>query len=221
MKQKNTDLTSYYAKRAAEYDAIYLKPERQADLKAAASILKDIFRGKEVLEIACGTGYWTQFLAQSAVRIQATDINESVLEIARSRHYALDNLRFDAIDLYEIEPEMPTESLFGGFIWSHIKAEELQRFINQVNSLVRPGGTVVFMDNRFVEGSSTPISERDAQGNTYQQRLLKDGTPFMVLKNFPERQDLETALADKAVNIQYIPLQYFWICRYETMPSVV
>ncbi len=217
MKQENKDLTQYYAQRASEYEAIYAKPERQADLQAAAQILQDIFRGKTVLEIACGTGYWTQQIAQTAAYMHATDINESVLEIARSKDYPLDNVQFSQADLYEILPEKPTEALFGGFIWSHIKLEELERFIEQVNSLLRPGGTVVFMDNRFVEGSSTPIAEQDAQGNTYQWRPLKDGTSFLVLKNFPERKDLELVLAEKAKNLQYIPLRHFWICIYQTV----
>ncbi len=217
MNQTDDHLTSYYAQRAAEYEAIYFKPERQDDLKAAAKILQDIFEENEVLEIACGTGYWTQQIAQTASKIHATDINESVLEIARYKDYPLENVQFSQADLYEIQPKPPADALFGGFIWSHIKLEELARFIDKVNALVCPGGSVVFMDNRFVEGSSTPIAEQDAKGNTYQKRSLKNGASFLVLKNFPERETLEAALAGKALNFQYIPLRFFWICVYQTI----
>ena len=217
MKQENEDLKQYYNQRAAEYEAIYAKPERQGDLEEAAQILQEIFRGKTMLEIACGTGYWTQQIAQTATRIHATDINESVLEIARSKDFPLENVQFSRADLYEIQPENPVDALFGGFIWSHIKLEELAHFTDHINSLIRPGGTVVFMGNRFVEGSNTPIAERDARGNTYQQRRLKDGTSFSVLKNFPEQKDLELVLAGKAQKIQYISLQHFWICSYQTV----
>jgi 2-polyprenyl-3-methyl-5-hydroxy-6-metoxy-1,4-benzoquinol methylase len=182
----NDDLTTYYAQRAAEYEAIYAKPERQADLKAAAGMLQDIFRGKTVLEIACGTGYWTQKIAETAANILATDINESVLEIARfEKHIHLIMCDFSQADLYDIQSKPLSESLFGGFIWSHIKLEELPHFLKATHALVQPGGLIVFMDNRYVEGSSTPISEHDLQGNTYQQRVLKDGTAYSVLKNFP------------------------------------
>jgi hypothetical protein len=44
------DLTEYYAQRAPEYEAIYRKPERQADLLAAATILQEIFNNQSVLE---------------------------------------------------------------------------------------------------------------------------------------------------------------------------
>ncbi|GEM_PF-1895694 len=46
----NNDLTSYYAKRAAEYEALDTKPERQPNLKAAGEILQDSFRNKSVLD---------------------------------------------------------------------------------------------------------------------------------------------------------------------------
>ena len=158
MNQTDDNLTGYYAQRAAEYEAIYSKPERQADLKAAAKILQDIFEEIEVLEIACGTGYWTQQIAQTASKIHATDINESVLEIARYKDYPLENVQFIQADLYEIQPKPPADALFGGCIWSHIKLEALARFIDKVNALVCHGGSVVFMYNRLVERSSTPIA---------------------------------------------------------------
>lgn len=219
MNRLNDDLSTYYAQRAAEYEAIYAKPERQADLQTATAMLQDIFRGKTVLEIACGTGYWTHKIAETATNILATDINESVLEIARLKTYPFDNVHFSQADLYNIQAKPLSESLFGGFIWSHIKLEELPHFMDATHALVQPGGLIVFMDNRYVEGSSTPISEHDLQGNTYQQRVLKDGTAFSVLKNFPDQSALEKTLTGKAQNIQFIQLQYFWICAYQTLPN--
>ena len=38
------------------------------------------------------------------------------------------------------------------------------------------------IDNRYVEGSSTPIIRRDRFGNTYQERVLRDGTRHEVLR---------------------------------------
>jgi len=217
MTPENEDLTAYYAKRAAEYEAIYAKPERQTELKLAAQWLQDIFREMRVLEIACGTGYWTPFIAETAIQVLATDINESVLEIARSKQYPRKNVRFLQSDLYELPPNQDTNALFGGFIWSHIKREDLLGFLAQVNQLVPRGSTIVFMDNQYVPGSSTPIESSDAAGNTFQRRQLKDGQSYLVLKNFPGREELESALEGKAYDFQYTALQYFWICAYKTI----
>ena len=59
-KASETDLRAYYARRAREYEAIYQKPERQADLRALEAGLPGVFTGRRVLEIACGTG-WCAF----------------------------------------------------------------------------------------------------------------------------------------------------------------
>jgi ubiquinone/menaquinone biosynthesis C-methylase UbiE len=39
----------------------------------------------EVVELACGTGYWTELLASSAAWVFATDINEEVLTLTRAK----------------------------------------------------------------------------------------------------------------------------------------
>ena len=213
---KKKDLPEYYAQRAAEYEAIYRKPERQADLLAAAAFLQEIFNNRSVLEIACGTGYWTEAIARSAKNILATDINESVLDIARCKDYPRQNVIFETADLYRLKPEHQAEALFGGFIWSHIKKSGLPAFIDTTNGLVQPGGTVVFIDNRYVPGSSTAIAEQDAEGNTYQHRSLQNGDVYTVLKNFPAKAEIEALLNGKACNIRYIALTYFWIAAYET-----
>ena len=70
-------MQDYYAARAPEYDRIYLKPERQADLGAIRQWLPTVFKGRSLLEIACGTGYWTQYLAPEAAG-QARSANPPV-----------------------------------------------------------------------------------------------------------------------------------------------
>ena len=52
-------MKEYYAARAKEYDQIYAKPERQTDLRLIEQWLPSRFEGARVLEIAAGTGYWT------------------------------------------------------------------------------------------------------------------------------------------------------------------
>ena len=83
----DASLIDYYAKRANEYERIYQKPERQNDLEILRNLFRKILAGKNVLEIACGTGYWTQVISQTANSITATDINEEVLQIARTKIY--------------------------------------------------------------------------------------------------------------------------------------
>jgi len=212
----NTDLVSYYKDRAEEYEKIYSKPERQEDLKSAATILQEIFADKQVLEIACGTGYWTKKIAVTATSIFATDINESVIEIAKKKDFSSKQVSFGIADIYNFSGNNKFESLFGGFIWSHILLQDLDKFLSTVNSLVSPGSTVVFMDNNFVEGSNHPITERDAHGNSFQTRKLEDNTTHLVLKNFPTEIFLQQKLKDIGGEIKFFNLTYYWIICYTT-----
>ena len=94
-------LANYYAQRAAEYERIYAKPERQADLATLRARIGKIFKGKRVLELACGTGYWTDVIAGTAVQVTALDLNEEVLAIARTKPNA-SRVSFVRGSVYEI-----------------------------------------------------------------------------------------------------------------------
>lgn len=211
----NTDLISYYKDRAKEYEKIYSKPERQVELLVAGQILQDTFAGKNVFEIACGTGYWTQKISATAKSIFATDINDTVIEIAKHKGYAPAKVDFQKVNIFDLaNTDKRRECLFGGFIWSHIKLEDLANFIKTINNLVQTSGSIVFIDNNYVEGSSHPITDKDDLGNTYQTRTLENGTIHKVLKNFPTETFIRQLLADKATDIEFINLNYYWILKY-------
>jgi SAM-dependent methyltransferase len=210
----NRDLVLYYKERAKEYENIYTKPERQCDLIYAKDILQSLFCEKDILEIACGTGYWTEKIAKTAKSIQAFDINEAVIEIARQKNLG-NTVIFETADLYSIKFKQRFEALFGGFIWSHIPLQVLDSFLKIINKSLSTDGLVVFMDNVFVEGNSTPITSNDQFGNTYQLRKLDNGTTYSVLKNFPTQDFIIEKLSKVAVDIKVVNLGYYWIvsCR--------
>lgn len=126
----NTDLVSYYKDRAKEYEKIYSKPERQDELLLAGQILQEIFCNKDVFEIACGTGYWTEKVSKTAHSILVTDVNESVIEIAKSKKYSPAIAEFQIEDIFNFTNADKHESLFGGFIWSHLIMQDLPNFID-------------------------------------------------------------------------------------------
>ena len=79
------DRRDYYARRATVYERIYAKPERQADLRAIEAVLPAAFGGRRVLEVACGTGWWTVHGAREASRWLATDVNPQTMDVARHK----------------------------------------------------------------------------------------------------------------------------------------
>lgn len=208
-------IQSYYAARAAEYDAIYRKPERQPDLREIETWLPSVLRGRRILEIACGTGYWTRFLAPVACSIVAIDSAEETLRIAGER-VPPGNTSFAVGDAYAPgQPGRSFDAAFAGFWFSHVPRERQAEFLSALNSALEPGAKVVFLDNRFVEGSSSPISEQDARGNTYQSRSLSDGSRHRVLKNFPSEKELHALVAmGLGQSARYTCWSYFWAFEY-------
>jgi SAM-dependent methyltransferase len=213
--ETNEKLADYYARRASEYERVYLKPERQADLRRLADLLSTAFAGQDVLELACGTGYWTQFIAKSARSIMATDINPEVLDIARRKEYASCRVTFLESDVYSLaDVETHCTAGFHGFWWSHIPNQKIGAFLDCFHSALPNDALVVMMDNAYVEGSNTPIARRDRHGNTFQTRQLQDGSKHEVLKNFPSPSELRTQLRLHCNDVQVMQLDYYWMVRY-------
>jgi len=220
-KTKNViNLEAYYTRRANEYEDIYKRPERQNNLRSLESILRSLFRDRHVLEIACGTGYWTQYIAKSASTIVATDISKEVLNLAKSKNYQSCSVTFQQTDAYSMEKVGDNFNAgFCGFWWSHIPLTRRTQFLEIFHSKLNPGALVVMIDNNYVEGSSTPVSRKDEEGNTYQVRKLKDGTRYEVLKNFPEESNLHNFFEKVGENIQINNLTYYWLLKYNLKKS--
>jgi demethylmenaquinone methyltransferase/2-methoxy-6-polyprenyl-1,4-benzoquinol methylase len=212
-------MKDYYASRAPEYDAIYLKPERQPDLRAIEAWLPPIFEGSRVLEVACGTGYWTQFIAPVAASILALDAADETLRLAEAR-VAHGKVRFVVGDAYALPMSEPRCDAAMAMHWlSHVPKRRMGEFLAGLNGVLQPGAKVVMLDNLFVEGSSTPISERDGDGNTYQARPLGDGSTHRVLKNFPTQSELLAVVANFGTEVAYKAWHYYWALQYTTPTS--
>ena len=208
-------LRAYYARRAAEYERIYAKPERQSDLARLRESLPRAFEGRNLLELACGTGYWTPLLAARAAAVHAVDANEAVLAIARAKTYARGNVSFERADAYALPAwAQRFEDCFAGFWWSHVPRARLDAFLAGLHARLAPGAHVVFLDNLYVEGSSTPILRTDAEGDSWQARRLEDGSTHEVLKNFPDADEVARRLAPHAAELHWSALEHYWTVDY-------
>ena len=154
--------------------------------------------------------------APVARTITATDINPETLAIAQSKTFPAERVRFDVADINALAPDYRNfTAAFAGFWWSHVPRAGLRAFIESLHKALKPGAVVVVLDNRYVEGSSTPISNVDAEGNSYQRRQLANGSEHTVLKNFPTEAELVTAIGPYGTAIEYTELDYYWLLKYD------
>jgi demethylmenaquinone methyltransferase/2-methoxy-6-polyprenyl-1,4-benzoquinol methylase len=206
-------MNDYYQARASEYETVYAKPERQGDLVRLGAWLAAEVRGGTVLEVACGTGYWTRLAAATARSILATDINAGPLAIARAKALPR-NVSFVEADAFAL-PDVGRcfDTGMAHFWWSHLALEQRAPFLAHWGSRLGARAKLLMIDNRFVPGSSTPIARRDAAGNTYQLRRLRSGATYEVLKNFTTASELSSALAPAFPDVEVLELEYYWAVR--------
>jgi SAM-dependent methyltransferase len=197
------EVTRYYAARAPMYDetAGFTDPEAEQLRKPVKSRYREIFKGHSVLEIACGTGYWTKVIGEVAESVLAVDINPSVIDIARSRCKHLANVTFQIADAYTLNDIPPGFSAaIGIWWWSHMPKARINAFLTTLHSKLSPGAPVLFADHIPYKRN---IIQSASDEDSLEERLLPDGRSFMVIKNFTTENEVVHALADIADNITY------------------
>jgi 2-polyprenyl-3-methyl-5-hydroxy-6-metoxy-1,4-benzoquinol methylase len=203
-------MLQYYEQRHPEYEAIYAKPERQEDLAWLEGQIQELVFGKRVYEIACGTGYWTRRLAVTALSVHATDASQQLAAAAVSSCTA-GNVTEGTADAFDV-PESPDfDCVLAGFFFSHVRLEQQGEFLRGLANAFEPGTRIILFDNRYVEGSSTPISRHTDDGDAYQMRKLSDGSSHEVLKNFPTGRELRSVLDPFCCEVEVRESQYFWL----------
>ena len=205
---------AYYAARAPYYDAVYLKPERREDIAYLSTHLPSRFEGRKVLEIACGTGYWTQYIAPSTLGLVATDGTAEPLDFARVRP-GTSNVSFIQADAYALPSNLGKfDGAFAGLWFSHVPINSRLAFLRSLHARLLAGARVLLIDNGTIQLQDFPIGETDPDGNTYQHRTLRDGSTHKVLKNFPTESELRSLFEPFALNVIYRQLQNFWLLEY-------
>jgi ubiquinone/menaquinone biosynthesis C-methylase UbiE len=99
--------------------------------------------GMKILELGCGTGYFTRELAPSEADIIAIDVSPELLEIAKA-NYSAPNVRYEIQNAYALTYSDATfDSVVGSSILHHLEIGEALREIYRV---LKPGGTIYFTE---------------------------------------------------------------------------
>lgn len=185
-------MEDYYRRIASEYEDVYHRedPVRLEELRKITCELKSIFKDRNILEIACGTGYWTRFLSETARNIVATDIVREMLEIAGKKQFKCP-VSFCVEDAFNLS--FKDGSFNGGlamFWFSHIPRARISSFMKDLHRVLEEGSKVFMADNIYIPGIGGELVTIKGDVNTYKLRRLKDGSECLVLKNYFSADEL-------------------------------
>ena len=182
-----SDQISYYRSRASEYDAT-----AYGDVNAArgriARIVAELDPRGHVLEIACGTGLWTEAIARVADTVVAVDAAPETIAIARTR--VTGSGRFEVADVFAWQTAERFDAVFFSAWLSHVPDDRFDAFWAKLRGLLKPGGRVLFLDEHSDERPKEAYV-----GDGVVERTLDDGRTFRIVKHFIEPGALRRRLA--------------------------
>ncbi len=116
----------YYRARAGRYDEVYTT-------HAAAWVPAEIMVGRTmpikgaVLDLACGTGHWTEIIAArpDVMSVTAVDASPEMIKIARGR---APDATFTCADIFKWRPDRQYDTVFMGFWLSRVPPARWKSF---------------------------------------------------------------------------------------------
>jgi len=139
-------------------------------------LARELVRERDVLDIACGEGYGSALLAQTARSVVGVDLSASTVAHAQSA-YARPNLRYCEGNALEIPlAEASVDMVVSFETLEHFR--EHHGFLQEIKRVLRPGGTLLIStpDRDNYSPSATPPNEYHQLELTTDEflRLLRD-----------------------------------------------
>lgn len=220
------EMMDYYRARANEYDEWFyrrgrydLGPEANArwfaEVDEVFTALDALKIEGDVLELAPGTGIWTERFLRTANSITAVDASPEMIAINHAR-VASDRVSYLQADLFTWHPTHRYDAVCFCFWISHVPVERLDNFLRRVVMALQPGGKIFFVDDRR-ETTGTAVDhqlpEKHIQVMT---RRLNDGREFDIVKNFYKPGSLAAHFASFGFDIAVRETATYFLYGYGT-----
>jgi SAM-dependent methyltransferase len=201
------EMKRYYDARAPWHD-YYMSYKSIEDmerlLKPIIDTVASMIINKRVLEVACGTGNWTQVLARRARSVTAIDVSPTALGIARRKLAAYPNASLIQCDAYDVSGiDGLFDVLFAADWWSHMPNQALPSFLESIIGKLEHSAPGIFLEIAFKDVFQEESCYYDSDNNRISRRTLPDGSEFDVVKNFPDERELRRILSAYVDAIDY------------------
>jgi|APTNR8051073442_1049403.scaffolds.fasta_scaffold03514_5 SAM-dependent methyltransferase len=205
------EMQTYYGRRASVYDSSmgYDDDAKVRSLLPIIESVRETMRGRHVLEIACGPGFWTQFASETAASVVATDYNQSTLDEAKNKHLPFERVSLLQADAYRLDLLPGIFDAILAVDWlAHVPLSKMVEFLSGALRRVRSGSPLMFVDQ--LPGAHSRSGVFDADGNHIQERVLPDGSAFRVIKHFFSDDQIATQFSGFSGDLS---IQRFPECR--------
>ncbi len=212
----------YYRARASEYDEWFYKLGRYdqgedwnqqwfSEVEMVIKFLEGFNPATTALELACGTGIWTEQLLKIADHIDALDASSEVIALNQVRLGVTDKLTYHQVDLFSWKPAKTYNLVAFGFWLSHVPPEKAQDFLQKVWDSLKPGGQVFLVDSRpKPEGTARDLSVENHDAYRL-KRTLNDGREFEIVKVFYEPTQLTQLFESIGFQVEVLITPNFFI----------
>ena len=212
---------AYYRARAPEYDEWWrrrgrydrgsdLAEEWDRQVAQVAAALETFGARGDVLEMAGGTGWWTERLARTAEHLTVIDSSPETLVLNRDR-VGRPDVDYLVADLFTWQPKRAYDVVFFSFWLSHVPRSRFSAFWSLVRPCLAPGGRVFLIDNRNDPHPGGEINDPYVvhYGPDLDLRRLHDGSKYRVVEVFYEPDELQSLLADQGWNASLAATRWF------------
>jgi 2-polyprenyl-3-methyl-5-hydroxy-6-metoxy-1,4-benzoquinol methylase len=212
---------AYYRARANEYDEWFYRQGRYDrgkefnqlwfdEVAVVKNNLKAIGKVNTILELACGTGIWTQELIDLGEEITAIDASRETIAINQAK-VNFSKVTYQQLDLFSWQPSQQYDLVFFAFWLSHVPPDRLDEFFDKVYRSVRSPGQVFLIDSRFSETSSAKNHFFRDEKEIYQKRKLNDGREFQIVKIYYQPEELKEKLERVGFKVELLVTDNYFI----------
>ncbi|WP_446751341.1 malonyl-ACP O-methyltransferase BioC [Vibrio sp. S17_S38] len=195
-----------FSKAASTYDQ-HAAFQRDVGQRLMDKLPQDL-TGLSVLDLGCGTGYFTEQLAQRGAKVTAFDLSDSMLEQCRKRCVSL------SVSYQQGDAEIPPfENNSFDIVFSSLAIQwcrDLTRLFKTVMNLLIPEGQFYF--SSLLDGSLYELQQSWAQVDANQH-----------VNKFHLRDEINFALAQspiKSYHVDSIKIQVWYASAFELMKDL-